>query len=127
MEHNEAKIHSLNSGISQLGSLVRDYEDKVRRLKNAYAQISSEQEEFHTNRQLVKEPALSAHTWAGRHARDFEEIRSEMESEYNLLSGEDTEAILQDLEDKITYYEDLISSARSRIGSMNSELNLLMN
>ncbi|MBM7691605.1 putative nucleic acid-binding Zn-ribbon protein [Peribacillus deserti] len=127
MEKNEARMHSLNSGISQLESLVRDYEEKVRRLRNSYAHISSEQGEFHANRNMVKEPILTSQTWAGRHAQSFEEIRSQMEVEYNLLSGEDTEAILSDMDAKILYFEDLISSARSRITSMHSELNLLAN
>ncbi|WP_419884038.1 YwqH-like family protein [Peribacillus sp. B-H-3] len=120
MEQNEARLNSLNSAISQLDGVVREYEEKVRRLSTAKSQISSEQEEFQSNRNLIKEPQLSSDAWAGKHAESFEEIRNDMDSEFSLLSGEDTQAILKDIETKITYYESLISSAASRISGLRS-------
>ncbi|WP_026692727.1 YwqH-like family protein [Peribacillus kribbensis] len=122
MEQNEERMHSLNSAISQLDGLVRDYEEKVQRLRSAKSQITGEQGEFQANRNLVKDPPLSSNTWAGMHAESFEEIRTDIGSEYTLLSGEDTNSILSDIEEKIVYYENLITSTASRISGLRSEL-----
>ena len=78
------------------------------------------------NKKYINQPELTPSTWMGKHANEFIQIRQEIENSYLRLGNNDIEEMLNNIENKITYYEEAnhslsstISSKRDRISQLN--------
>ncbi|WHY78033.1 DUF5082 family protein [Neobacillus sp. WH10] len=125
MEDNSHLINQLYREISELSNAMSKNNEILARLRKSYQDISSSQEEFMQNKRYINQPELTASTWAGKHANEFNEIRKEIESSYMRIGNNDIEGMLNNIEDKISYYEGLNKSLSNAISSKRNRISQL--
>ena len=125
MEDNSHLINQLYREISELSNAMSKNNEILARLRKSYQDISSSQEEFMQNKRYIDQPELTASTWAGKHANEFNEIRKEIESSYMRIGNNDIEGMLNNIEDKISYYEGLNKSLSNAISSKRNRISQL--
>jgi len=125
MEDNSHLINQLYREISELSNAMSKNNEILARLRKSYQDISSSQDEFMQNKRYIDQPELTASTWAGKHANEFNEIRKEIESSYMGIGNNDIEGMLNNIEDKISYYEGLNKSLSNAISSKRNRISQL--
>ncbi|CAH0345446.1 DUF5082 family protein [Bacillus sp. CECT 9360] len=127
MDDNDHVIGKLYNDISYLNNQLHQNTEKLVRLKHAHKNIEIKQEDFFHNKRFIDEPQLSSVVWDGRHANDFLEFRNYIEEAYVRIGNQDIENMLENIEDKISYYEGInqtlansISSKRERIAQLRN-------
>jgi hypothetical protein len=122
---NERLIENLRSDISSLQNQMHANQEKLQRLRQAKAFITNDQEELSAHKKLISDPDLSPSTWAGRHATEFLNIRTDIEHSYTGIITHQVEDILLDIEEKISQLESENSSFSNSIASKNYRISQL--
>ncbi|UOQ94572.1 DUF5082 domain-containing protein [Halobacillus shinanisalinarum] len=125
MSENEIRVMSLYNDISLLRNNLHDNQEKLQRLRLAKSEISNEQGELSAQKRLLSEPDLSHSLWAGKHATEFLNIRENIEQSYVTIITQQVEALLEDIEGKITQLEHANNGISTSIVSKNETIDQL--
>ncbi|RWZ54499.1 DUF5082 domain-containing protein [Halobacillus fulvus] len=98
-------------------------QDEIRRLKLALSSLEGYREELMSQQNLCSEPELSAHTWAGQLAGEFENIRvNSMTTQYRAIGTEQMEQAVGTIQAKIHSLQSELLSIDGRITSIQYEM-----
>ncbi|PLR92657.1 YwqH-like family protein [Bacillus sp. T33-2] len=102
--------------------LLREKKEQLRRLQHCQGELQGSQQEFNYYKRLVADPQLSAATWKGMRASEFDQIRNgPMMGSYEDIIGPQFSAALGALSTKIIQIEGEIQSIRQVIANLEAE------
>ncbi len=94
-------------------------QEKLQRLRQARDYITNEHGDLSAHKKLISDPELSPSTWAGKHATEFLNVRTNIEQSYMAIITQQVEDILSEIEGKIAQLESANSGYSNSITSKN--------
>ena len=120
----DTKITILEGAITSMNGQLENKMDKSDRLKKALSKLMECEEEFSENDKLCLAPELSAKTWEGHIASEFEAIKqNDLKESYKTVNMEQLGDAMTQLEDKIKELEQEILQLEKDISSSRDTLN----
>jgi|SRR5699024_8614852 len=120
----DTKITILEGAITSMNGQLENKMDKLDRLKKTLSKLVECEEEFSENDKLCLAPELSAKTWEGNIAGDFETIKqNDIKESYKTVGKEQVGDAIAQLEDKIQELEQGILQLENDISSSRDTLN----
>ena len=120
----DTKITILEGAITSMNGQMENKMDKLDRLKKALSKLMECEEEFSENDKLCLAPELSAKTWEGHIAGEFETIKqNDIKESYKTVGKEQLGDAITQLEDKIQELEQEILQLEKDISSSQDTLN----
>ncbi|WMT18242.1 YwqH-like family protein [Parageobacillus toebii] len=108
--------------LSYLYALLREKERQLMRLQTCQSQLLQCQSEFFQQEHLCTKPELTAKTWHGSRAEQFDSIRnSGILWQYRAIEHEQFDDTLQALQNKIVQLQNEISELRSSIANLEAK------
>ncbi|MEC1158127.1 YwqH-like family protein [Cytobacillus horneckiae] len=117
MKDQDYLIDQLYSDISIISDQMHQNREKLARLKRSHQNITDKKEEFPSNKRLIDEPQLTSSVWAGKHSNKFLDIRNDIETAYFRIESHDIERLLENIEEKISYFEAVNQTLTNSISS----------
>lgn len=119
----DTKMTILEGAITSMNGQLENKMDKSDRLKKALSKLMECEEEFSENGKLCVAPELSAKTWEGHIAGDFETIKqNDIKESYKAVGKEQLGDAITQLEDKIKQLEQEILQLEKDISSSQNTL-----
>lgn len=107
--------------IDMIGAALTSKRRDLERLRQALIKLKSNESDFISNRPLTEKPELTARTWYGKHANEFEDIRSnEVIPKYEDLYKKQLAKAITDVEAAIAKLEAEIRSLEAKLASAKS-------
>ncbi len=125
MIESEYMIRSLTNDIWSLTNRIQSNAEDINRLEQAKNNILKEQEELAVQKKLVFDPELASDSWAGKHAAEFLNIRSDIEQAYTTISNQKVESLLERITSEITRLQNLNSSLSQSVESKENHMNAI--
>ncbi|MEW9677684.1 DUF5082 family protein [Lentibacillus sp. L22] len=114
-------IASVQGAISGLRLQLEAKREELERLNRALSELSDCQNDFHTKKPLCLKPELTATTWFGEWADDFDSIReNELQESYVEISDEQLDDAISKLEAKIQEIKLEIQSLEASIAAQRT-------
>ncbi|MFJ8071273.1 DUF5082 family protein [Peribacillus sp. NPDC096447] len=104
--------------ISYYSSMIAKKEEEIRRLQEAKGKLAGCQDELAQYRNLFFEPELTADSWNGQLAKDFETERQTLQATYQELKDEQFQDSLNAIDSKISQMQAEIAQLRSMFASI---------
>jgi hypothetical protein len=109
--------------ISYLYALLREKERQLMRLQECQSQLLQCQSEFFQHEHLCTKPELTAKTWYGSRADQFDSIRDTgILLQYRAIENEQFADTFQVLQNKIIQLQNEINELRSTIAALEESL-----
>ncbi|MBS2970762.1 DUF5082 family protein [Metabacillus sp. KIGAM252] len=112
----------MSAYLSYLYEQLREKEEQLEKLQAAKPKLEEIQQEFKAKIKMCKEPELTADTYNGEHATDFDKIRTELKEEYKDMYDGQLEDILNQIQGKIEELKDQIKNLKDQIAAEEARL-----
>ena len=108
--------------ISYYQMLMEEKRQQIRRLNSCRGELQGKQSEFQSKETKFKEPELTARTWHGQHANQFNSTReSGILTPYLEVSGSQFQNAYSSIDNKITLLQSEIRSLESVIAQLRAQ------
>lgn len=118
--------NTLQTEISSLNSEITTIRSKVKRLRQAMKTVSQEKSNFKKTKKNTKKCVEDDYTWTGKKYSDFLDKGSELDSESENYYKYQLDRIEDELNNEITYLENIILKKLGLIGTLSAEVNSLI-
>ncbi|AZB44612.1 DUF5082 domain-containing protein [Bacillus sp. FJAT-42376] len=112
----------MSAYLSYLYEQLRKKEEELEKLEAAKPKLEGIQQEFKAKITMCKDPELTADTFKGEHATDFDKIRTELKEEYKDLFDGQLEDVLNQIERRIEEIKEEIKSLKEQIAAEEARL-----